>query len=184
MPGITFYKCQRLAPPNIQSEILGANLDGSATAKPFIFAGDPLVPTQNATYRTSADPATINNFRPLLQADATALYKEGANTVGVFGIACWDARTDANALNTLPVVASGVASNVPATYPLVGVSASYEAFVDPQTSTIIHARMSVILADQFNVFRGILGGAGDTTPQIKHIGKMAGIVVTASGAPN
>jgi hypothetical protein len=60
---------------------LGANLDGSASTKPMIFAGDFVVQTTNSTYRGPNDPSVsplVKNVRPLLQADATALYGSAA----------------------------------------------------------------------------------------------------------
>ncbi len=170
MPGIQFMMAGQgeLLPP-VQSYPLANNLTGAdATAvSGSLFINDIVVLSTKAAL-TSNGVAVV---RKLLAADVTALYKEGANTVGILGICMDNINTNAaGIINSTPQLINNVP---PVIFSTPAGSAMYG--VDPVSGRNM---TGVFLATPQTQWQGFLDPAQNVTNMYTLPGTEAGLTIT------
>ncbi len=166
MPGFRVYSSEKMLAPN-------EHPSGVVGISQTIFAGDPVVMTNKASIAT-LNSVNMPSFRSLLQADITALYKEGTAVVGITGVAAHSVKTDANAIaSSQPPTVVTTAGPIPI-YPAPSVS----SVLEPEY-TQGRARMRVQLFDQNSIIGGWLWE--NTTITDALVGTRVGILISTIG---
>ena len=112
-----------------------------------INAGDPVVISTKSTLNTASMPVA----RSLLAADISASLQEGGSTCGVYGVAAFYAKTDANGVANSQDVYSGKKASAEPILALPSIGAGHQ----PE-STNSYTKLKVFLFTPNNVFWGKL----------------------------
>lgn len=175
MPGIQFSGSEAnfRGVPDVNKYLLANSLAGTGTPPAAaVYAGDIVALTQASALTSGANTVV----RMLLAADKTAHYLQGSPVAGLLGVCMDDVASSAAGIAIAPpVIAPGVTSGAPISYPL---SNSGMWGADRATN---RNYMKVALFVPGNTFLGRLDmTAGAITLKHQYDGLLAGIIMTTT----
>ncbi len=165
MPGMRVVQSLETLAPDETDRVVGISQT--------IYSGDPVVLTSKATIAT-LNSVNMPSLRSLLQADITALYKEGVPVAGILGVAGAGVKTDANAAATSALPSAVSVAGAQVILPVPSVSSALE----PEPSQG-RARCRVQLANQNNLIAAPLWETTALTDAL--IGVQVGILLSTIG---